>query len=80
MKHILNGCLKCLVVSFGHWRSFLPVHYAYIGYLEFNMDQKNLETLARIEAKIDALLDYLNAANARNAQARAKLESMMEKN
>ena len=44
------------------------------------MDQKNLETLKRIEAKIDALLDYLNAANARNAQARAKLESMMEKN
>ena len=77
---ILNGCLKCLVVSFGHWQSFLPVHYACIGYLEFKMDQKDLETLARIEAKIDALLDYLDAANARNAQARAKLESMMEKN
>lgn len=44
------------------------------------MDQKDLETLARIEAKIDALLDYLDEANARNAQARAKLKSIMEKN
>ena len=44
------------------------------------MDQKNLETLKRIEDKIDALLDYLNAANARNAEARAKLEAIMEKN
>jgi len=44
------------------------------------MNQKDLETLTRIEAKIDALLDYLDAANARNAQARAKLKSIMEKN
>ena len=77
---ILNGCSKCLDEFFGHWQSFLPVHCVCIGCLEFKMDQKDLETLARIEAKIDALLDYLDAANARNAQARAKLESMMEKN
>lgn len=80
MKHTLNGCLKCLVVSFGHWQSFLPVHYACIGFLEFKMNQKDLETLKRIEDKLDALLDYLNAVNARNAQARAKLEAIMEKN
>lgn len=44
------------------------------------MNQKDLETLKRIEDKLDALLDYLNAVNARNAQARAKLEAIMEKN
>lgn len=45
------------------------------------MDQKDLEILERIEDKIDALLDYLNASDARNAEAHAKFEEIfMEKN